>query len=147
MILRRSMLDQIGLLDEGLYTYFDDVDICLRARKAGWETWYVPQSKIIHFGGAATGIGRERKRLPSYWFEARRRYFLKNYGKLHAALADGAFLCGFAFSRLRRRLERKADTDPPHLLADSFRHSVFCSGFQLRDVKNPLLCEAERTGD
>ena len=32
MILRRSMLDQIGLLDEGLYTYFDDIDICLRAR-------------------------------------------------------------------------------------------------------------------
>ena len=35
MILRRSMLDQIGLLDEGLFTYFDDVDICLRAARAG----------------------------------------------------------------------------------------------------------------
>ena len=38
MILRRSLLQEIGLLDEGLYTYFDDVDICLRARRAGWET-------------------------------------------------------------------------------------------------------------
>ena len=54
MILRRSMLEQIGLLDEGLYTYFDDVDICLRARRAGWETWYVPESKIIHLEGAST---------------------------------------------------------------------------------------------
>jgi GT2 family glycosyltransferase len=146
MILRRSMLDQIGLLDEGLYSYFDDVDICLRARDAGWETWYVPQSKIIHFGGAATEIGRVQKRLPSYWFEARRRYFLKNCGKLHTALADVAFLCGFACWRLRRRIQRKPDVDPPRMLADSFRHSVFCSGFQLRNVKNPLLQELEPVG-
>ena len=56
MILRRTMLEQIGLLDEGLYTYFDDPDICLRARRAGWETWYVPASRVIHFGGASTGV-------------------------------------------------------------------------------------------
>ena len=48
MILRRTMLEQIGLLDEGLYTYCDDPDICLRARRAGWETWYVPESQVIH---------------------------------------------------------------------------------------------------
>jgi len=143
MILRRSMLDEIGLLDEGFYTYFDDIDICLRARRAGWETWYVPQSEIIHFEGAATDIGRTPKRLPSYWFEARRRYFLKNCGKVHTALADIAFLCGLASWRLRRRIQRKPDFDPPHLLADSFRHSVFCSGFELRTVKNPVLTTPE----
>src|SRR5262249_19019752 len=49
-ILRRTMLEQIGLLDEGLYTYFDDTDICLRALRAGWESWLVLESKIIHFG-------------------------------------------------------------------------------------------------
>jgi len=144
MILRRSMLNQIGLLDEGLYTYFDDIDICLRARRAGWETWYVPQSRIIHLEGASTGLNhRERKRQPAYWFEARRRFFLKNYGGLYTALADGAFLCGYACWRLRRWLQRKPDHDPPHLLADAFRHSVFCSGFELRNVNNPLLREAE----
>ena len=35
MILRRTMLEEIGLLDEGLYTYFDDIDICLRAQQSG----------------------------------------------------------------------------------------------------------------
>jgi N-acetylglucosaminyl-diphospho-decaprenol L-rhamnosyltransferase len=147
MILRRSMLDQIGLLDEGLYTYFDDIDICLRAQRAAWETWYVPQSRIIHIEGASTGLnGRELKRRPAYWFEARRRFFLKNYGGLHTALADGAFLCGCATWRLRRWIQRKRDTDPPHLLADAFRHSVFCSGFELRNVRNPLLCETGPAG-
>ena len=88
MILRRAMLDQIGLLDEGLYTYFDDLDICLRAARANWETWFVPQSRIIHLEGASTGIatGRVERRRPGYWFEARRRYFLKNHGALiHSA--------------------------------------------------------------
>jgi GT2 family glycosyltransferase len=143
MILRRSMLDQIGLLDEGLYTYFDDIDICLRARRAGWEAWYVPASKIIHLEGASTGVTgaaeQVYKRRPGYWFQARRRFFLKSHGKLYTALADAAFLTGHAIWQLRRRIQRKPDTDPPHLLGDAFRHSVFRTGFTLRDVENPLI--------
>jgi hypothetical protein len=54
-VLRRTMLERIGLLDEGLYTYCDDTDICLRAKRAGWETWFVPQSRVIHYVGASTG--------------------------------------------------------------------------------------------
>jgi GT2 family glycosyltransferase len=143
MILRRSMLEQIGLLDEGLYTYFDDIDICLRARRCGWDTWYVPESKIIHLEGASTGVtgaaDQVLKRRPGYWFQARRRFFLKSYGKQYTALADAAFLSGHAIWRLRRRIQRKPDTDPPHLLGDAFRHSVFRTGFTLRDVENPLM--------
>ena len=114
IILRRSMLDQIGLLDEGLYTYFDDIDICLRARRAGWETWYVPESKIIHLEGSSTGVTPQaRKRRPAYWFQARRRYFLKSYGGLYTALVDAAFLFGFAIWRVRRRIQRKPERTRP----------------------------------
>jgi GT2 family glycosyltransferase len=147
MILRRTMLEQIGLLDEGLYTYCDDVDICWRARQAGWEVWYVPESQVIHLGGAATGItDQQPDRLPPYWFQARRRLYLKNYGKVRTALMDAAFLAGFALWRLRRRIQRKPDTDPASMLADSIRHSVFCSGFALRDVENPALAGAVAQG-
>jgi GT2 family glycosyltransferase len=142
MILRRSMLEEIGLLDEGLYTYFDDVDICLRARRAGWETWYVVESEVVHLGGASTGVtGRVVKRRPDYWFQARRRFFLKSYGKVYTALADAAFIIGYSLCRLRQRIQRRADTDPPQLLMDSIRHSVFCTGFRLKDVENPALRE------
>ena len=147
MILRRALLEEIGLLDEGLYTYFDDVDMCIRSLRSGWTTWYVPESKVTHLEGASTGIngsaGQRGQRRPAYWFEARRRFFLKNYGCLRTALADFVFLCGLASWRLRRRLQHKVDRDPRQLLADSFRHSVFSSGFRLRDVKNPLLPELE----
>jgi GT2 family glycosyltransferase len=146
MILRRSMLNHIGLLDDGLYTYFDDVDLCLRASRAGWETWFVPESRVIHLEGASTGVvARAAPRRPAYWFQARRRFFLKNHGKMRTALADAAFLCGFALWRMRRRIQRKPDTDPPHMLYDAFRHSVFRTGFLLRNVENPLLREASVT--
>lgn len=146
MILRSAMLREIGPLDEGLYTYFDDIDICLRAQRAGWDVWHVPESKIIHLEGASTGIkggAREKpKRRPAYWFQARRRFFLKNHGKLRAALADAAFLTGFALWRIRRPLQRKPDLDPQNFLADSFRHSVFRTGFAVREVENPALVAA-----
>ena len=146
MILRRTMLDQIGLLDEGLYTYFDDLDICLRAVRAGWETWFVPQSRIIHLEGRSTGIGsieRERRR-PRYWFEARRRYFLKNHGVLYTALADAVFILGFSFSRLYLWIRGKPESAPHFMLIDSILHSVFCAGTKVPVVENPALREAMR---
>lgn len=146
LILRRAVLEEIGLLDEGLYTYFDDPDICLRAARAGWETWYVPGSRVIHLAGATTGLTGKRPpvRRPDYWHQARRRFFLKNYGPWYTALADTAFLLGFAAWRVRRRIQRKPDTDPPHLLIDSIRHSVFRAGFEVPVVENPALREATR---
>ena len=98
LILRCAMLKQIGLLDDGLYTYFDDQDICLRAHRGGWETWYVPESRVIHLGGASTGLTgkRPKSRVPPYWYQARLRYFLKNYGAIYTALVDIAFISGYA---------------------------------------------------
>jgi GT2 family glycosyltransferase len=146
MILRRSMLDEIGLLDEGLFTYFDDVDICLRARSAGWETWYIPESRVVHLEGASTGLnGRVRNRLPPYLFQARRRFFLKHHGSAYTAAADALFLAGFALWRLRRRVQRKPDLDPEDMLADAFHHSVFRAGFKLTEVENPATCAAGGT--
>ena len=140
MILRRTMLDQIGLLDEGLYTYFDDVDLCLRARRAGWPSWYVPSSVVTHLEGRSTGIvAHVRKRRPDYWFQARRRFFLKNHGRLYTALVDAAFILGSMTWQLRRRLQRRPDTDVPQFLRDFIRNSVFVSGFQVRAVENPAL--------
>ena len=138
MVLRRTMLDEVGLLDEGLFTYYEDVDLCLRARRAGWETSFVPASRVVHLEGGSSGIATgSRKRRPAYWFEARRRFLLKNYGPMHTALADAAFLLGFASWRLRRLVLRRSDPDPPGMLADSFRHSVFRAGFAVEQVRRP----------
>lgn len=142
LIVRREVFEAIGLLDEDYYTYYDDIDFCFSAKKAGWPTWYVPQSRVIHLVGASTGItSGQVKRRPPYWFQARRRFFLKHYGPFYAALVDIAFITGFALWRLRRRIQRKLDHDPQHMLVDSIRNSVFFTGFELTAVENPAMRE------
>lgn len=144
MIVRREVFEQIGLLDEDYYTYFDDIDLCMRAKKAGWPTWYVPASRVIHLVGCTTKISdpskeQVQKRRPNYWYQARARFFIKSYGAVYAAIADLAFLSGFAFWQLRRRLQGRPDTAPKHMMLDTFRNSVFARGGRLKPVENPAM--------
>jgi N-acetylglucosaminyl-diphospho-decaprenol L-rhamnosyltransferase len=145
MIIRRQAVEAIGPLDEGLYTYYDDIDYCLNAKRAGWATWFVPESCVVHLEGASTGVtGRIVKRRPTYWFQARRRFFLRNYGAFYTAMVDAVSIIGFAFWRLIRWLGRKPDVDPPHMLTDLIRNSVFLTGFDVRVVENPAMKEAQQ---
>lgn len=143
MIVRKEVFDAIGLLDEDYYTYFDDIDFCMRARRAEWPTWYVPASRVIHLVGCTTKISDAKKegsrRRPRYWYQARTRFFVKSYGPLYAALADVAFLAGFAVWRMRRWISRKPDPDPRHMMIDTIRNSVFATGIRPRPVENPAM--------
>jgi N-acetylglucosaminyl-diphospho-decaprenol L-rhamnosyltransferase len=130
ILVRKSVFDSIGLMDEGYFLYYEETDFCLQAARAGWERWYVPQSQVMHIAGQSTGVtarDRPRSRLPAYVLESRRRYFTKNHGLAYAALADSLWSAGFASWRVRRVLQGKPDPDPPHLLVDSLRHSVLGS--------------------
>ncbi len=140
MIIRREVFRDVGLLDEGFYTYFDDCDLCLNARRKGWPTWYVPAAHVAHLKGRSTGVkNKDPARLPSYYFQARRRYFLKNHGLTYAAFADLGQIVGQALWRLRVWLTGKKDPSPPYFLKDLIHHSVFLNGFGVTDVKNPAL--------
>ena len=48
LLLRREMLDELGGLDERFRMYGEDIELCYRAAKAGWERWYVPQAVVTH---------------------------------------------------------------------------------------------------
>ncbi|HTL28834.1 MAG TPA: glycosyltransferase family 2 protein [Tepidisphaeraceae bacterium] len=131
MIIRPAVFEAIGLMDEKYFMYFEEVDFCLQAKRAGWPCWYVPSSRVVHLVGAASELSdarKHRKRRPKYWFDSRRRYFVKNHGIIYAALADLAFAVGFALWRVRRFIQRKQDTDPPKMLSDFIRNSVFLRG-------------------
>jgi hypothetical protein len=52
LLLRRDMLDELGGFDEGFRLYGEDIELCYRAAKAGWERWYVPASVVTHSYGA-----------------------------------------------------------------------------------------------
>lgn len=53
-LVRKSVLEQIGLFDEQFPLFFNDVDLCFRIRRAGWEIWYDPRVSVVHVGGAST---------------------------------------------------------------------------------------------
>ena len=48
LLLRREMLDELGGFDEGFRLYGEDIELCYRAAKAGWERWYVPAAVVTH---------------------------------------------------------------------------------------------------
>lgn len=53
-LIRSEVLDEIGVLDEDFFMYTEEVDYCYRARKSGWEIFYVPLWHIIHYGKASS---------------------------------------------------------------------------------------------
>jgi N-acetylglucosaminyl-diphospho-decaprenol L-rhamnosyltransferase len=125
MLFRMDTLEATGGFDETFFLYYEEIDLCLRAQRLGWECWYVPQSRVMHIRGQSTGVTAlddKPKRLPKYWFESRRRYFAKNDGYAYAVAADLAFLVGSSLGSLKRRLKGQANT--PHLLRDFVSESV-----------------------
>lgn len=121
MLLRRQMLEQIGLFDEAYFLYFEETDLCLRAAKVGWRTDFVRASEVTHIGSVSTGM-RTWARMPQYWFDSRFYYFRRNHGLIYAVAATLAHLCGAALWRLRRLIGNKPRRDPKWFLFDLIRH-------------------------
>jgi GT2 family glycosyltransferase/O-antigen ligase len=51
LLIRKSVLDAVGMLDENFWIWFEEVDFCRRTVDAGYKIWYAPESTIIHHGG------------------------------------------------------------------------------------------------
>jgi len=127
MLVRRTLLDRIGLLDERYFMYFEETDFCRRAAHAGYECWYVPASRVVHLAGQSSGVTGSQghlRRRPKYWFESRQRYFRTHHGVLGSRAADLLWLAAYPVGRLVAALRGKPAQDPPHLWQDMLRSSV-----------------------
>jgi len=131
MMIRPQVVKAIGGLDENYFLYFEETDFCFRARRAGFATWYVPESRVMHIMGQSTDVvtepWSELKRLPAYWFESRRRYFALTLGTPAAMMADLLVLLAYPIGHLKRILLARAHTSVPHYLRDLWRHSILHS--------------------
>lgn len=123
VLMRQSVLDQIGIFDETFFLYFEETDLCHRAARAGWPTVYVVESRVMHIGSVSTGM-KDWQRVPGYWFASRRHYFEKNHGRLYAMGATMAHIAGLGVYGLRVVVQRKKPHTPPHFLRDLVKHSV-----------------------
>ena len=122
LLMRQSVLDQVGLFDETFFLYFEETDLCRRIQRAGHGIDYVIDSRVMHIGSVSTGM-KTWRRVPDYWFKSRRYYFTKNHGWLYAQAATLAHVMGLGVYGLRVVLQRKTHHSPPHFLRDLLRHS------------------------
>ena len=97
MLLRKTVLDRVGLLDEGYFMYSEEVDLCFRLQKAGWRLYWVPQSKVVHYWGQSTKQVVLEMFLQLY--RGKLRFFRKHYGGLSVFLYK-VVLGGAAVMRL-----------------------------------------------
>lgn len=131
LMMRQSVLDQIGLFDEAFFLYYEETDLCRRAALAGWPTDYVPESRVAHIGSVSTGM-KTWGRIPQFWLDSRLHYYVKNHGRLYAAAATLAAVLGGALWRFRLLFQRKDRGDPPRYLRDLVAHGA-------RAMMRPLL--------
>ncbi len=76
---RRSALDEVGLLDDGIFMYGEELDLALRLSAAGWTTVAAPAARGVHLGGATSGRGSSTQRRRAGFG---RGYLLRAYGVL-----------------------------------------------------------------
>lgn len=108
MLLRKSVLDQIGLLDETFFMYGEDVDLSYRITKAGYKNYYFPDTTIIHYKGEST-----KKSSVNYVFVFYRamaifaqKHFSKNIAGLFGFLIETAIWARAGVALMHRTLQR-----------------------------------------
>lgn len=142
MLVRREVFETVGLMDEGYFLYFEETDFSLAARRAGWETWYVPQSCVKHFVGQSTGVSGHHaalNRRPQYWFDSRRRFWVKNHGRFYAAATDVVWALAFSTWKLRNLIQRKPAEYPPYFFRDLMCNSaLFHRGLPSSTAATPI---------
>ncbi len=106
--------------DPAYFLYFEEVDLMLRTARAGWECWYVPDARVLHAEGAATGVKSHvaRRRRPAYWYASWRHYFVKNHGRAYALLAAFLWCTGAAINFAVVPVLRRDPIAPLHFYRD-----------------------------
>ncbi len=88
ILVRRTAIEQIGLIDEDYFIYSDETDWQYRLWKAGWKVWYLPDVTTIHFGGGSFPPGSRRYTLV---YRGRMLFAQKHYARLYCLVQRGLF--------------------------------------------------------
>lgn len=110
VLVRKEVFDDIGLMDDNYFMYFEDAEFCHRAQKAGWKVLNDPSAHVIHLRGGSSPVKENtklKKRLPRYYYESRTRYFYQMYGWVGLTTANVLWTIGRLISKTRQLLGRK----------------------------------------
>jgi N-acetylglucosaminyl-diphospho-decaprenol L-rhamnosyltransferase len=124
LLVRRKLVERVGMFDEQYFLYFEETDLCRRAEAAGMKVAYVPSSQVLHIGSAVTGVKDMTTPLPRFWYDSRRRYFEKHHGRRYLVMADLARLCGELLFRARLAVFPVDRPHKPGFVKDFVRHAL-----------------------
>ena len=95
LMIRRQVVEQIGLLDERFFMYGEELDWCLRARRAGWAVLYYPDAQIVHYKGESTKYNSRKAAIEFYraMYLFHKKHFAAAYSPVtNALIYTGIFL-------------------------------------------------------
>ena len=81
----RAVFDRVGGFSEDYFMYYEDMDYCLKVRKAGRNNYFVPAAEVVHHGGKSSG-GDYSRTASVVMAESGWRFFLAQHGRVYAAL-------------------------------------------------------------
>jgi GT2 family glycosyltransferase len=96
MLVRRDVVQQIGLMDEQFYMYCEDEDWCFRAKRAGWRVVYFPESVVWHRKGASAA--KRPTRMVLEWHKSIFRFHRKNMASNYPSWANVLVYVGIGLS-------------------------------------------------
>ncbi len=85
MLVRKTVLDQVGLFDERFFMYNEETDLCHRIRQDGWQIYWVPQAQVTHYGGQST------RQMAAEMFVQLYRAKITYFRKYHSPLTVGLY--------------------------------------------------------
>ncbi len=122
MVIRREVLEQVGLFDENFFLYWEETDLCRRVRDAKYEIYFIPNAAVLHFSGVTTGMAAVKKRLPPYWFNSRAYYLRKTFGP-SKLIVFNLIAVGCIFLRRIWQYLLGREIKSPYLLRDFIRYN------------------------
>jgi N-acetylglucosaminyl-diphospho-decaprenol L-rhamnosyltransferase len=104
-LVRKAVLDQLGLFDPRFFLYYEEVDHCRRVRQAGWNVIYYPYTEVVHTGGESAKsdapLTRAGRQISKLQVESELLYFRKHYGILGVTCFLALMACGALLSLLK----------------------------------------------
>jgi len=101
LMVRRAVIDEVGLLDESFFMYCEEIDWCLRIKEAGWRILCVPRAEIVHHVGQSTRQFRDEMYVELH--RSRYRLYQKHYGAGFRRVARWLVALGVWSQGLRAR--------------------------------------------
>ena len=122
-IVRKKMLDEIGAFDERFYIYYEETDLCMRAKMAGWTIYFIPDAEVTHIGGASSKTRKDKSienksaqvlifRMRSEWL-----YYRKNKGLVAMLAAAYVELLWYALRYTKNLLLPSRDGEKKRIAA------------------------------